>query len=155
MPPRTGVAHPTLAPYGRFVCRDGDILFSVRNEGEWRRLCDTVLGEPALAIDPRFADTSARLKNRAPLDAHINENFAGRARTEVAAALKAADMAYGIINDVDGLIGHPQLKTITIATPEGEVTVIAPAAAVVGDTPTYGPVPAVGQHSQALRREFE
>jgi itaconate CoA-transferase len=153
-PPRTGVNHPTLAPYGRFVCRDGDILFSVQNEGEWVRLCDTVLGEPALARDARYSDPSARLANRPALDAHINANFARRARSDVAAALKQADMAFGLINGIDGLAAHPQLKTITYATPEGDVTVIAPAAAIDGDAPRYRPVPAIGQHSAALRAEF-
>jgi crotonobetainyl-CoA:carnitine CoA-transferase CaiB-like acyl-CoA transferase len=63
-------------------------------------------------------------------------------------------MAFGLINAVDGLISHPQLKTITYDTPEGEVTVIAPAAAIVGAKPHYKPVPAKGQHSAALRAEF-
>lgn len=152
--PRTGVNHPTLAPYGRFSCRDGDILFSVQNEREWVRLCEQVLGEAALATESVYASPSMRLANRAALDAHINANFAKRARAEVAKALDDADMAFGLINDIDGLIAHPQLKTVTYATPEGEVSVIAPAAAVVGETPQFRPVPAAGQHSAALRREF-
>jgi itaconate CoA-transferase len=151
---RTGTSHPTLAPYGRFTCRDGDILFSVQNEREWVRLCEVVMGEPALAKDPRFIDTTQRLKNRAAVDAAVNTNFAPRARADVAVALKKADMAYGLINGIDGLISHPQLKTISYETPEGEVTVIAPAAAIVGETPHYKPVPATGQHSAALRKEF-
>ena len=152
--PRTGVNHPTLAPYGRFTCKDGDILFSVQNEREWVRLCTTVLGEPGLATRPEYKDTTARLKHRAALDAHVDANFRKRARAEVAKALDTADMAYGMINDIDGLIAHPQLKTITFGTPEGEVSVIAPAAAIVGDVPRYGPVPSVGQHSAAIRTEF-
>jgi itaconate CoA-transferase len=153
--PRTGVNHPTLAPYGRFTCRDGDVLFSVQNEREWRRLCAEVLGEPDLAFLPAFKDTTARLKNRAALDAHINANFISRARAEVSSSLRRADMAFGLINDIDGLIAHPQLKTITYATPDGEVTVIAPAAAIVGAEPRYRPVPSTGQHSAALRAEFQ
>ena len=152
--PRTGVNHPTLAPYGRFTCQDGDILFSVQNEREWVRLCEVVLREPMLATLAEYKDTTARLKNRKALDAHIDANFAKRPRAEVSKALDDADMAFGLINDIDGLIAHPQLQTITYATPEGEVSVIAPAAAIVGDAPRYRPVPAIGQHSAALRREF-
>jgi itaconate CoA-transferase len=151
---RTGVNHPTLAPYGRFTCRDGDILFSVQNEREWVRLCADVMREPALAKDERFMDASLRLKNRAAVDAAVNANFANRARAEVAEALKNAEMAFGLINGIDGLIEHPQLKTVTYDTPEGEITVIAPAAAIVGDQPRYRPVPAKGQHTTVLRREF-
>ncbi len=152
--PRTGVNHPTLAPYGRFTCKDGDILFSVQNEREWVRLCEVVLGEPQLATRPEYVGPSERLKNRSALDAHIDANFAKRARSEVAKALDEAEMAFGLINGIDGLIDHPQLKTITYATPEGEVSVIAPASAIAGDKPTYRPVPAMGQHSAAIRKEF-
>ncbi len=152
--PRTGVNHPTLAPYGRFTCRDGDILFSVQNEREWVKLCEVVLGEPNIATRPEYNGPSERLKNRAALDAHIDANFAKRTRADVAKALNDAEMAYGLINGIDGLIDHPQLKTITYSTPEGEVAVIAPAAAIAGDKPTYGPVPAIGQHSVAIRKEF-
>ena len=152
--PRTGVNHPTLAPYGRFTCKDGDILFSVQNEREWVRLCDVVLREPKLATQAEYKDTTARLNNRAALDARIDANFAKRPRAEVAKALDEADMAFGLINDIDGLIAHPQLKTITYTTPAGEVSVIAPATAIVGDAPRYRPVPAAGQHTAALRKEF-
>jgi itaconate CoA-transferase len=152
--PRTGVNHPTLAPYGSFRCRDGDVLFSIQNEREWVRLCTDVLVEPDLATDPQYKDTTQRLANRAALDAHINANFGRRARSELATSLKRAEIAFGLINGIDGLIAHPQLKTITYPTPNGEVTVIAPAAALVGAAPTYRPVPSVGQHSTALRSEF-
>jgi itaconate CoA-transferase len=153
-PPRTGVNHPTLAPYGRFSCKDGEILFSVQNEREWVRLCTDVLQEPRLATEPAYQDTTARLQNRIALDAHINTNFSRRARNDVADSLKRAEMAFGLINDIDGLIAHPQLKTITYATPEGEVTVIAPAVAVVGEQPTYRAVPAIGADTASLRAEF-
>ena len=52
------------------------------------------------------------------------------------------------------MMHHPQLRTITYDTPEGEVTVIAPPAIVAGEDTTYRRVPAVGQHTAAVRSEF-
>jgi itaconate CoA-transferase len=153
-PPRPGLNHPSIAPYGAFSCRDGDILLSIQNEREWVRLCSEVLGDPALATDELFKDLVTRVANRTDLDARINSVFGQRARKEVAAALFKADIAYGLLNDVDGLMGHPQLRTVTYGTPEGEVTVIAPPAVVAGEKPRYRPVPAVGAHDAAIRAEF-
>jgi itaconate CoA-transferase len=154
IPPRPGLNHPSIAPYGLFSCRDGDILLSVQNEREWQRLCADVLGDPTLAIDPLFRDVTSRVAHRIDLDGRINAVFGQRARKDVADALFRADIAYGILNDVDGLIGHPQLRTITYDTPEGEVALIAPPALIAGATPVYRPVPAIGQHDAALRAEF-
>ena len=48
-PLRLGLAHPSIAPYGVFRLRDGDILISIQNEREWVVLCERVLDLPALA----------------------------------------------------------------------------------------------------------
>ena len=44
-PPRVGVRHPTISPYGAFMCSDGKaVLLSIQNEREWLKLCSDVLG---------------------------------------------------------------------------------------------------------------
>src|SRR5690349_9878500 len=68
-PPRVGLRHPTIAPYGAFPCRDGKaLLLAVQNEREWAKLCQEVLRQPELIADPRFATNMARVQNRAPLE---------------------------------------------------------------------------------------
>ena len=43
-PPRSGLNHPTIAPYGAYACRDGRaVLFSIQNEREWANFCRDVL----------------------------------------------------------------------------------------------------------------
>lgn len=153
--PRAGLSHPSIAPYGVFACKNGDILLSIQNEREWRNFCSLVLQDADLATDALFADMPARVSNRVDLESRINAVFAHKSRDDVAKALTAAGIAFGIVNDIDGLISHPQLRTITYATPEGEVTCIAPPAVIAGAAPSYGSVPATGQHSAALRAEFQ
>jgi crotonobetainyl-CoA:carnitine CoA-transferase CaiB-like acyl-CoA transferase len=153
-PPRSGLHHPSIAPYGDYPCADGAILFSIQNEREWAALCRDVLGDATLAQDARFADGPSRVANRAALDAILRAAFAARPRAAVGAALKAADIAFGFVNDVDGLIAHPQLRVVTYDTPEGLVEAIAPAATVDGSSPRLGRVPASGEHDAALRAEF-
>src|SRR5262249_4007932 len=65
-PPRVGLRHPSIAPYGAFRCQDGkDLLLGVQNNREWARLCAEVLGQPALETDPRFKTNIDRVKNLA------------------------------------------------------------------------------------------
>jgi crotonobetainyl-CoA:carnitine CoA-transferase CaiB-like acyl-CoA transferase len=154
MPARSGLSHPSIAPYGVFACRDGEILLSIQNEREWNLFCRDVLEDVELADDPLFADVSARVANRADLEARISAAFGQRSRSVITATLKRAGIAFGLINDVDGLISHPQLRTISYDTPAGEVTVIAPPAEIVGVESKYRPVPDIGEHGQALRLEF-
>lgn len=154
IPPRPGLKHPSIAPYGAFACADGEILLSIQNEREWARFCAEVLGNAGIATDPRFNTMTNRVANRPVLDAMIATIFASEAKDEMGRRLKAAGVAFGMLNTIDGLIAHPQLRTVTYETPEGPVSVIAPAAETDMPEPDYGPVPAVGQQDAALRQEF-
>jgi crotonobetainyl-CoA:carnitine CoA-transferase CaiB-like acyl-CoA transferase len=154
LPPRPGLKHPSIAPYGVFHCSDGEILLSIQNEREWANLCRDVLGDADMAADPRFADMTSRVANRGELDAHIDALFRSVPKAEMAARLKRAGVAFGMLNTIDGLIAHPQLRTIIYDTPQGEVRVIAPAAETDAPTLPWRGVPAVGEHTVKLRQEF-
>jgi itaconate CoA-transferase len=42
-PPRLGLKHPSIAPYGSFTSKDGvQLIISCQNEREWSSLCDGV-----------------------------------------------------------------------------------------------------------------
>lgn len=154
IPPRPGLKHPSIAPYGVFSCRDGEILLSIQNEREWANFCADVMGDAGMAQDPKFATMPARIENRAELDARIATRFATAGKDEMAAILKAAGIAFGMLNTIDGLISHPQLRTVTYDTPAGPVAVIAPPAETDAPQRPLGPVPAVGAQTAAIRAEF-
>ena len=155
-PKRVGLAHPTIAPYGAFPAKDGrPVLISIQNEREWKRLCSDVLGAPDMAADPRFADNSARIDNRDALDARVAETFAQQTSEELAAALNAAGIAYGLMNDPENLVDHPQLRRKPVTLPDGQsLDLVAPPAQWDGQAEHLGTVPAVGQHTAALKAEF-
>src|SRR5918993_5565466 len=94
-PRRSGLNHPTIAPYGDYVCGDGKaVLFSIQNETEWRVLCAEVLGRPELADDARFATNPLRVANRPALDALIAEAFTAASRETIIERLEKARIAY-------------------------------------------------------------
>lgn len=154
-PARIGMAHPSLCPYGAFETADGaQILISIQNEREWASFATHFLGDGGLVTRREFATNMARVANRPMVDAHIAGVFAARSRTACVAALGAANTAYGFINGVDGLAAHPALRRVTVATECGPVRLAAPAARFSDGERALGPVPALGQHTDAVRAEF-
>ena len=154
-PGRVGLKHPTIAPYGAFPCADGKaVLISIQNEREWARLCAEVLDAPGMATDPRFASNDARVANRAALDEAVGAVFAAAPREAVIERLGAAKIAFGRLSDLDDLIAHPQNRLISVQTSAGEIELLAPGAVIRGESQRYRPVPALGEHDDALRAEF-
>jgi itaconate CoA-transferase len=156
MPPRRiGLAHTSIAPYGVFKTRDGaDILISIQSDREWRVLADKVLGDRALAADPDFATNVERVRRRAETDARVQAVFGATDETALAKMLAEADIAFARVNDPALLAVHPHLRRIEIDTPSGPVSYPAPAARRDGEPRRYGAVPALGEHSAAIRAEF-
>lgn len=154
-PKRVGLSHPSVAPYGVFATADREtILISIQNDREWTVFADQVLGEPALACDPRMATNVARVANRSDVDAKVAAAFSKRPLAELVAALNAADTAFGLVSDVAGLLRHPHLRRCRIDSPGGAIDLPAPAARVPGREPAFGPVPSAGEHTAAVRAEF-
>ena len=154
-PPRSGLNHPTIAPYGAYNCRDGKaVLFSIQNEREWVSFCRDVLDRPEIASDARFSLNVHRVANRAALDTVVAEVFAQHDRDAMVGRLERARVAYGRVSTMADLEAHPQNRRVTVETPSGPVTYLAPGALHDGQMPNFRPVPALGQHSRALRTEF-
>jgi formyl-CoA transferase len=155
-PKRLGLTHPSVAPYGVFQSADDvPILISVQNDREWVTLCTKVLGRPEFATDPRFATSPARTANRAATDGMVAEHFARHGVDELAHQLEAAQIAFARVNDVHAILRHPHLRRLSVASPNGPVQIPAPAARVMGETaPEFGPLPALGEHTNKVRKEF-
>lgn len=154
-PPRIGLNHPSIAPYGVYACKGGEeVVFSIQNEREWKRLAAEVLRRPELLGDPRFADNSARVANRHALDAVIDEVFGALDREALTQRLFSAAIAYGAVNTPADLSAHPQLRRVTVETPSGPVELVAPPVELRGADLELGAVPAVDQHGASLRAEF-
>ena len=154
-PVRSGLNHPTIAPYGAYTGSDGkDVLFSIQNEREWRVFCADILGLPDLPQDPLFDSNSNRVANRAALDEIIRPVFATVPRDDMAEKLEAARIAYGRVSTMEDLAQHPQNRFVEVGSPTGPVRMLAPGALISGEMPAPGDVPALGQHTHSIRTEF-
>jgi len=154
-PERLGLAHPSICPYGAFATSDGAlVLISIQNEREWADFCARFLDEPDLPKRAGFETNVIRVGNRVAVDAHIAAAFAVLTRDAAAAKLRAANTAYGFVNDVAALAHHPALRRVTVGTPGGPVSIAAPPVITSEGPVDLGPVPAIGEHSEAIRAEF-
>ncbi len=155
MPARVGLAHPSICPYGAFDTNDGAlVLISIQNEREWQAFCTHFLQKPGLWQQPGFESNNARVANRPAVDGLLASVFATLSRAEAADRLAAGNIAFGFVNDLAALARHPALRRVQVDTPNGPATIAAPPVLQDGGSATLGPVPAIGEHSAAIRAEF-
>ena len=154
-PKRVGLAHPSICPYGAFATADDHlVLISIQNEREWAKFCDAVLGEPDLPRRPGFESNNARVANRPAVDAKITAIFGDLARDALADRLRRAQIAYGFVNDLADLAGHPALRRVDVDTPAGPASIVAPPVIRDRAAARLGAVPAIGEHDALIRRDF-
>jgi crotonobetainyl-CoA:carnitine CoA-transferase CaiB-like acyl-CoA transferase len=106
-PERRGNAHPNIVPYETFATPDGEIAVAVATERQWPRLC-VALGLNDLIDEPRFVDNGTRVRHRDELRPLLAASFATRSSADWLAALDAAQVPCGPVNDVLAAFGQPQ-----------------------------------------------
>jgi itaconate CoA-transferase len=154
-PQRVGAEHATIAPYGPYTSADGDIiLLSVQSHREWVAFCLTVMDDPALISAPAFAGNTARCAHREDLNTVIGQRFAQLGTTEAIDLLDRAAIANARVNTVPEFLQHPALASrdrwTTVTGPGGEVQALKPPATLSGIEPRMDPIPAVGEHTDAI-----
>jgi crotonobetainyl-CoA:carnitine CoA-transferase CaiB-like acyl-CoA transferase len=158
-PARSGASHAAIAPYGPFACAgDEQVFLGIQNEREWRAFCETVLGQPELATDDRFATNSLRVQHRGALAAMVEEVFARFSADEVVDRLDTTGIANARLRDLAGLAAHPQLEARDrwreVRSPAGPLRQLLPPAMPDGLEPRLDPIPAVGEHTEAILAEL-
>lgn len=158
-PARTGAFHATIYPYGPFPCADGSMLMlGLQNEREWTAFCEVVLERPELSDEPRFASPHQRSAARDQLHGMVCEIFSRLPRQEIVARLERARIATANLNDMHAIWAHPQLKArgrwTEVETPSGSIPALLPPGLPEGCEARIDPVPALGQHTDAILQEL-
>ena len=158
-PPRAGAAHATIYPYGPFPAGDGrTVMLGLQNEREWAAFCTSVLHQPALADDARFASNSRRVANREELRALIVQAFAALTSEQVVQRLEDAQIANAAVNEMRDVWAHPQLQArqrwTEVPTPAGPIPALLPPGRTDAYAPRMDGVPGLGQHADAILQEL-
>lgn len=156
-PPRMGLAHPAIVPYGAYPTSDGQVLIGVQNNRGWVQLVE-VLGRPELGGHPDYATNIDRCRNRAEVDRLVAEQTARWGSDDLLSALVAAGVPAARVNDVAGMVAHPQLEArqrwTDVDTEVGPVRALLPPIGLSGTAARMGAVPSLGQHTDAVLTEL-
>jgi crotonobetainyl-CoA:carnitine CoA-transferase CaiB-like acyl-CoA transferase len=158
-PRRAGNAHQNIVPYQVFEVADGHLILAVGNDGQFERYC-AVAGCPELAADPRYAKNADRVRHRATLVPLLAERMRQRTRADWLAALEAAKVPCGPINDLAEVFADPQVRargmTVTMPHPHSEALELVASPMKLSATPVQlrRPPPLLGQHTDEVLAEF-
>ncbi len=103
---RTGSILPGIAPSNVYRCKDGEILIGANQDSIFGRLC-SAMGEPELALDPRYATHIARGRHQAELDERIEVWTETRTMKELEALLVASGIPSGPIYRAPEMLSDP------------------------------------------------
>jgi crotonobetainyl-CoA:carnitine CoA-transferase CaiB-like acyl-CoA transferase len=158
-PVRSGHTYDGYAPVGVFETADDPVYLSVPYQPIWRRFCEAI-DRAGWIDDPRFETDDDRLEHRDALYAAIEEAFGQYTREELMSILLANDVPVSEVNSVPEAHRDEHLRrrgTVTeIDDTDGEeVTVSTTPLRVHGTERSPGPLPEVGEHTEAVLRSLD
>ena len=158
-PGRAGNAHQNIVPYQVFEVADGHLILAVGNDGQFERFC-TVAGCPELARDQRFARNANRVRHRETLVPLLAAAMRQRPRADWLAALEAAKVPCGPINDMADVFADPQViergMVVQLPHPHTDVLQLVASPMKLSATPVQlrRPPPLLGQHTDEVLGEI-
>ena len=158
-PRRAGNAHQNIVPYQVFEVADGHLILAVGNDGQFERFC-AVAGCPELAQDERFARNASRVRHREMLVPLLAERLRQRPRAEWLAALDAAKVPCGPINDLADVFADPQVlergMRTTVPHPHRDALELVGSPMKLSLTPVTlrRAPPLLGQHTEEVLAEL-
>jgi crotonobetainyl-CoA:carnitine CoA-transferase CaiB-like acyl-CoA transferase len=152
IPKRHGTGGAVIVPYQVFDTADRPLCLAAGNDRLWAR-CAKVLGHPEWASDPRFVTGPARVRNKAALLPLIADALRLQPRDHWLAALEAAGVPSGPVNDIAELAASPQFAAMNMMQrlPEGGPRVVGLPISFNRRRPlSRRPAPRIGQHNQEI-----
>ncbi len=139
-PKRMGNAHPSVVPYQVFETADGHMIVAVGNDGQFAHFVG-VLGLAHMADDPLYKTNAGRVDNRATLIPHLAAAMKTQTTAHWDAALSAANVPAGPINDIGQALADPQSVARGLATMAGNRPAIASPLRLSDSMPDTGTEP--------------
>jgi crotonobetainyl-CoA:carnitine CoA-transferase CaiB-like acyl-CoA transferase len=147
VPERLGNGHPNIVPYQVFATKDTPMILAVGNDAQFARFCQ-VAGLSELVADPQYATNPMRLANREALCAKITQALCLQPRAHWLAALEAAKVPCGPVNNLAEVFADPhvvargaQMRMPCNWAAEGELRLLANPLRMSQTPPSYRQVP--------------
>jgi crotonobetainyl-CoA:carnitine CoA-transferase CaiB-like acyl-CoA transferase len=161
VPGRVGNAHQNIVPYQVFevapnAAGDKDhLILAVGNDSQYAKFC-AVAGVPELASNPLFSKNSNRVLNRAQLVPQLEAVMKSRGKADWLAALEAAKVPCGAINNLGEVFADPQVESRAMVTswphPLKDQLRLVASPLKLSATPVRSdlPPPLLGQHTEEV-----
>lgn len=115
-PPGNRSVFPALAPHNTYRCAGNDrngqhwwVFIACETQPQFEAFCQ-VMGQPALALDPRFATNDARVANQDELDATIGRWTRARRRYDIMRKCQNAGVISAVVQSAEDRVEYdPQL----------------------------------------------
>jgi len=107
---RTGNGHWSFAPYGTFLCSDGqEVAVACETDAEWRSLATELASRPEEGRTDDWVDmpVAERLQHRDRIAVLVAEYCATRTAGDVVTALQARGVPSGEVREVDDVFLRP------------------------------------------------
>jgi CoA:oxalate CoA-transferase len=108
VPGRLGSRHPSIAPFAAFATRDGHIAIAAGNDDLFAKVA-RVLGREDLIADDRFTTNPKRVQHVDDLAAELEIALSAHDSARWLAALDAAGVPSGPLNNVAQVMSDPQV----------------------------------------------
>lgn len=154
-PERIGNRSTKAAPQGCYACAGEDqwCAISVENDEQWQALV-RIIGNSAMAQDPRLQGLAGRMRHHGEIDRHIEAWARGRAAAEVARLLHEAGVPAEHMRRMDEIM-QPRDGSVFRFEPGKERPMLMtglPFSFVPCKKQEFGPTPRLGEHTdEALR----
>jgi len=167
VPQRVGNAHQNIVPYQVFEvapAADGSkdhLILAVGNDSQYVKFCK-VAHIPELGVNPLFAKNRDRVINRSQLVPLLEAVMKTRSKADWLAALEAAKVPCGAINNLAEVFADPQIEARNMVTQwqhpvKSDLRLVSSPiklSATPVRTPGQGglPPPLLGQHTEEVLR---
>ena len=120
VPQRMGSEHPNIVPYGTIfrTADSGAVVLAVGTEPQFTALLE-VLRRPEIRADPRFVTNADRVAHRDALNEVLAALFGDRHEDELLAALHAAKVPAGRLNDMAQVFAETEAQAQMFADGRG------------------------------------
>ena len=165
VPGRAGNAHQNIVPYQVFEvasstdgCKD-HLILAVGNDSQFVKFC-AVAHMPELGVHPLFAKNRDRVTNRAQLVPMLETVMLTRSKADWLAALEAAKVPCGAINNLAEVFADPQVAARGMVTPwlhplQSDLRLVASPMKLSATPPRNDRAPPLlGQHTDEVLREL-
>jgi len=152
--PRSGNAHPNIAPYDSYRTASVPLYLAVGNDRQFARLCQ-MLDIASLPQDPRFIDNRSRCTHRPELKQALETALSQQRAEELAPRLLRNGLPCAPVQGVEEVVAHPHTAYRQLLVEMGAYRGTASPIKLSRTPARYDtPPPALGQDSRAVLREL-